>query len=321
MRVLVTGGAGFVGGHVIGGLAALDGIDVRAAMRSRSTALGEAFDTVVGNELAPDSDWTSALSGVDVVVHLAARVHVMRERSADPLSEFRRVNVEGTRALARQAAKAGCRRFIFLSSIKVNGEETAVGRPFTEADAPRPRDPYGISKLEAETALFEVGASTGMEIVVIRPPLIYGRGVKANFAALVRAISRGTPLPFGAITRNRRSLVAVENLVDLIRVCLTHPHARGETFLVADGEDLSTAELVRRIAAALGVPSRLLPIPVTALRWAAAAVGKEAAVRRLVGSLQVDASKARSRLQWTPPLSVDEGLRRAVANQRSPLGS
>ena len=320
MRVLVTGATGFVGGHLIRRLATLDGIDVRAAVRSRSTALDAALDTVVGNALAPDSDWTSALSGVDVVVHLAARVHVMHERSADPLSEFRRVNVEGTRVLARQAANAGCKRFIFLSSVKVNGEETTVGRPFTEKDEPNAQDPYGISKSEAEAALLEVGGTTEMETVVIRPPLIYGSGVKANFAALVRAIARGTPLPFGAITHNRRSLVAVENLVDLIHVCLTNPHARGETFLVADGEDLSTAELVRRIAAALGVRPRLLPVPVIVLRWAAAAAGKEAAMRRLVGSLQVDASKARRRLQWTPPLSVDEGLRRAVANERGVVG-
>jgi nucleoside-diphosphate-sugar epimerase len=255
--------------------------------------------------------WANALAGVDVVFHAAARVHVMADSSADHLAEFRLVNVAGTLNLARQALASGVRRFVFVSSVKVNGEETLPGQAFTESDVPAPLDPYGQSKHEAELGLRQLAADTGMEVVIVRPPLVYGPGVKANFASLMRAVQRGWPLPLGAV-HNQRSLVALDNLVDLIVTCLHHPAAANQTFLASDGQDLSTAELVRGMARAAGVPARLWPVPVWALRGAASALGKGAAVQRLCGNLQVDISKARNLLGWVPPLGVDEGLRRAM---------
>jgi nucleoside-diphosphate-sugar epimerase len=228
------------------------------------------------------------------------------------LGEFRRVNVDSTLNLARQAAAVGVRRFVFVSSVKVNGEATLPGQAFTERDAPAPQDPYGQSKDEAEIGLRELAADTGMEVVIIRPTLVYGLGVKANFAALMRAVQRGWPLPLGAV-HNQRSLVALDNLVDLIVTCLDHPAAANQTFLVSDGQDLSTTELVRGMAQAAGVPARLLPVPVWALQAGASLLGKGDAVQRLCGNLQVDISKARSLLGWVPPVSVEEGLRRAMA--------
>lgn len=263
-------------------------------------------------DLGPDADWRPALSGVQAVVHCAARVHIMADTSADPLAEFRRVNVDGTLALARQAAAAGVRRFVLLSSVKVHGEATAPGHPFHADDAPRPEDAYGLSKHEAEQALRHLAAETGLEVVVVRSPLVYGPGVKANFAQLMRAVALGVPLPLGAL-HNRRSLVGLDNLVDLLRVCLDHPAAANQTFLVSDGEDLSTTELVHRLGRALGRPARLLPVPAPLLRAGAALLGRRAAVDRLCGSLQVDIASTRARLGWTPPVSVDEGLRRAAA--------
>jgi nucleoside-diphosphate-sugar epimerase len=236
----------------------------------------------------------------------------MHDTEADPLTAFRAVNVGGTLNLARQAATAGVKRFVFISSVKVNGESTLPGRAFTEADAPKPQDAYGQSKHEAEQGLRQLSADTGMEVVVIRPPLVYGPGVKANFAALMRAVQRGWPLPLGAV-HNQRSLVALDNLVDFIITCITHPQAANQTFLVSDGQDLSTTELVRGMAQAAGVPARLLPVPVWALQAGASLLGKGDAVQRLCGNLQVDISKARSLLGWLPPVSVEEGLRRAMA--------
>ena len=247
------------------------------------------------------------------MLHSAARVHVMEDTEADPLMAFRAVNVDGTLNLARQAAAAGVKRFVFISSVKVNGESTPPGRSFTEADAPNPQDAYGQSKHEAEQGLRQLSAETGMEVVVTRPPLVYGPGVKANFAALMRAVQRGWPLPLGAV-HNQRSLVALDNLVDFIVTCITHPQAANQTFLVSDGQDLSTTELVRGMAQAAGVvPARLLPVPVWALQAGASLLGKGDAVQRLCGNLQVDMSKARSLLGWVPPVSVEEGLRRAMA--------
>jgi nucleoside-diphosphate-sugar epimerase len=251
------------------------------------------------------------LAGQDCVVHLAARVHVMNDAVPDPLAEFRAANVELTVHLARQAAQAGVHRFIFISSVKVNGEETAADRPFTANDTPQPQDPYGVSKMEAEQALRSLAAQIGLEVVIIRPPLVYGPGVKANFAALMRAVQRGWPLPLGTV-RNQRSLVALDNLVDFIITCITHPQAANQTFLVSDGQDISTTELVRGMARAAGVPARLLPVPVWVLQAGAALLGKGDAVQRLCGNLQVDISKARRLLGWVPPISVDEGLRRAM---------
>ena len=292
MRCLVTGANGFVGGSLYAELIR-QGHAVRRATRSANPVLCD-------------------LERVDAVVHLAARVHVMKETALDPLTEFRAVNVQASLNLARQAAAAGVKRFVFLSSVKVNGEFTPAGQAFTETDPPRPQDAYGQSKHEAEQGLREIAAQSGMELVIIRPPLVYGPGVKANFATLMRAVQRGWPLPLGAV-HNQRSLVALDNLLDFIVTCLAHPQAANQTFLVSDGHDLSTAELVRGMARAAGVPARLLPVPVWALQAGAALLGKGNAVQRLCGNLQVDISKARSLLGWLPPVSVDEGLRRAMA--------
>ena len=257
------------------------------------------------------TDWQ--FSGTqNVVIHLAARVHVMNDTDANPLVAFRTVNFDGTLNLARQAAAAGVKRFVFVSSVKVNGESTPHGQAFTETDAPSPQDAYGQSKHEAEQGLRQLSADTGMETVIIRPALVYGPGVKANFAALMRAVKLGWPLPLGAV-HNQRSLVALDNLVDFIVTCITHPQAANHTFLVSDGHDLSTTELVRGMAQAGGVPARLLPVPVWALRAGASLLGRGDAVQRLCGNLQVDITKARSLLGWVPPVSVQEGLRRAMA--------
>jgi nucleoside-diphosphate-sugar epimerase len=309
--ILVTGGTGFVGAAVVARLSR-EGIKTRACIRRRDAPMPTGVHAVHVDGLTAGTDWRPALAGVEVVVHLAARVHVMNDKADDPLVEFRRVNVDGTLNLARQAAAAGVRRFVFISSIKVNGEATSPQRPFSADDPAAPLDPYGISKMEAENGLHEIAGKSGMEVVIIRPPLVYGPGVKANFSALTRAVQRGWPLPLGRVN-NRRSLVALDNLVDFIMTCSSHPLAANQVFLVSDGHDLSVAELVRGLARAAGVPARLLPVPVWALRAGALLTGKEAAIERLCGNLQVDISKARSLLGWVPPVSVDEGLRRAVA--------
>jgi nucleoside-diphosphate-sugar epimerase len=269
-------------------------------------------DVVAVGEINKRTWWNSALVGVETIVHLAARVHVMHDTAESPLNAFREVNVHGALNLAQQAAEAGVKRFIFMSSIKVNGEFTRPDHPFTEADTPSCQDAYGVSKQEAEQGLRQIAAATGMELVIIRPPLVYGPRVKANFAALMRVVQKGWPLPLGAI-HNQRSLVALDNLVDFIITCISHPQAGNQTFLISDGQDLSTTELVRGIAQAAGVPARLLPVPVWALEWAGRMVGKSEAVQRLCGNLQIDPSKARTLLGWTPKISVQEGLRRAVA--------
>ena len=250
-------------------------------------------------------------------MHLAARVHVMNDKSPDPLAEFRRVNVEGTVALARQAAIAGVRRFVFLSSVKVNGEFTEAGHLFTEDDAPAPEDSYAVSKYEAEQLLRQIAAETGMEVVIIRPPLVYGPGVKANFESMMRCLARGVPLPLAAVTNNRRSLVALDNLVGLIVTCLNHPAAANQTFLVSDGKDLSTAQLLKRMGAAIGQPARLFYLPPTLLKLGASVLNRPGIYQRLCGSLQLDIAKTRQLLGWTPPVSVDEGLRRAAEGFRS----
>lgn len=273
--------------------------------------------TVAVGDIHEATDWSAALNGCSTVVHLAARVHVMNERASDPLREFRRTNVDGTLHLARQAARSGVRRFVFVSSIKVNGEATSAGRPFTSADAPAAEDAYGISKMEAEQGLSTIARDTGMEVVIVRPPLVYGPGVKANFASLMRAVQRGIPLPLGSVSNNRRSLVALDNLVDLLITCIDHPAAASQTFLVSDGEDLSTTALIRRIGQALGKPARLLSVPPALLELGAAVVGKRDMAQRLLGNLQVDINHTRTTLGWTPPITVDEGLRRATASMVS----
>ncbi|WP_081616998.1 SDR family oxidoreductase [Thioalkalivibrio sp. ALJ2] len=313
-RVLVTGATGFVGGAVVQRLAA-EGRLVPVAGCRRSVSAPEGAELAVTSSLGPEADWSGVLQGVEAVVHAAARVHVMEDDAADPLAEYRRANVEGTLALARQAAQAGVRRFVFVSSIKVNGEQTAPGSAFSAADAPAPVDPYGVSKAEAEAGLFALGRETGMEIVVVRPPLVYGPGVGGNFARMMQWMARGVPLPLGAVD-NRRSLVGLDNLVDLLVTCLEHPAAANRVFLAGDGEDLSTTGLLRRVAAAMDRRARLVPFPPALLRASARAVGRGEMARRLLDSLQVDISHTRETLGWEPPVSVDEGLRRAVAPLR-----
>ena len=271
--ILVTGGTGFVGRTLLARLMH-DELDVRVVVRWAERALASWADVVQMSDLSTQTDWSVALTGVDVVIHAAARVHVMQDSAVDPLAEYRSVNVQGTLHLARQAAATGVKRFVFLSSIKVNGEVTPPGQPFTMDDGPAPQDPYGISKMEAEDGLREIARRTGMEVVIIRPPLVYGPGVKANFQAMMRWLARGVPLPLGSITQNRRSLVALDNLVDLIVTCIHHPAAANQTFLVSDGEDLSTTDLLRRMGQALGKPARLLPVPPALLKLGAALVGK-----------------------------------------------
>jgi nucleoside-diphosphate-sugar epimerase len=308
--VLVTGASGFVGSALC---AEFFGRNIAVAPVKR---VHIATEDIVVSEIDGSTDWSFALRQCSTVVHLAARVHVMQDVSVDPLGEYRRINVHGTLNLARQAAAAGVRRFVFVSSVKVNGESTAAGQCFTAVDVPAPQDPYGISKMEAEQGLRQIAAESGMEVVIIRPPLVYGLGVKANFAALMRAVQRGWPLPLGAV-HNQRSLVALGNLVDFIITCTTHPAAANQTFLVSDGQDLSTSDLVRGMAQAAGVPCRLLPVPLWALRLAGRMLGKGDAIDRVCGNLQVDISKARTLLGWAPPVSVQEGLRKAVGIEGS----
>lgn len=309
--ILVTGAAGFVGSALVRQLA--DRSQVRAAARSRNSLEGRHLGGgwFVG-ELSAGQDWGPAVTGVDCIIHCAARVHVMNEETADPLAEFRRVNVDGTMRLAGQAAEAGVRRFIFVSSIKVNGEWTEPGHPFRAEGRPYPKDPYGVSKCEAEAGLRALSQETGMEVVIIRPPLVYGPGVKANFLAMMRWLERGVPLPLAGVSENRRSLVFLDNLVDLIVTCVDHPAAANQTFLVSDDDDLSTAALLRRMAAALGRPARLIPVPAGLITLGAKLIGRPGIAQRLCGSLQVDIGKTEALLGWTPPISVDEGLRRTA---------
>jgi len=318
--ILVTGANGFVGRALCAALVS-SGQIVVAATRHALSAAGPHISNFQISTLAADTDWQGGLQGCGAVVHLAARVHVMADTAADPLTEFRRVNVEGTLNLARQAVTAGVRRFVFISSIKVNGESTFPPHPgplptgarevFRADDGADPQDPYGISKHEAELGLRWLAAESGMEVVIIRPPLVYGPGVKANFQSMMCWLKRGVPLPLGAI-HNKRSLVALDNLVDLIITCLDHPAAANQTFLVSDGEDLSTTELLQRMGLALGRPARLIPVPTLLLQAGAAILGRGDMAQRLCGSLQVDISKTRTLLGWTPPISVDEGLRRTA---------
>lgn len=309
MSILVTGANGFVGKPLCVELLR-QGQIVRAVTRSANLQV-ENIEAVSVFTIDGETDWTAALYGVNVVIHLAARVHVMKDTAIDALAEFRRVNVEGTLNLARQAVEAGVQRFIFISSIKVNGEGTFLGQLYTAEDQPAPVDPYAISKREAEDALRQLASETGMEVVIIRPPLIYGSGVKANFQSMIRWLDKGIPLPLGSV-HNQRSLVALDNLIDLISTCIHHPAAANQIFMVSDGEDLSTTELLQRMAAALGKKAWLMPVPEFLLVWGARLLGKQAMAQRLCGSLQVDISKAHDLLDWKPPVSVDEALRKTA---------
>jgi nucleoside-diphosphate-sugar epimerase len=282
------------------------GIPVRRAIREPGAAASDVDDVVVG-EIDADTDWSAALRGVDVVIHLAARTHVMRDTVPDPLAEYRRINVLATQALANAAGDAGVRRFIFLSSIKVNGEKTGE-RPFTERDVPRPEDDYGVSKWETEQAMQQIAAAFRMEVVILRAPLLYGPGVKGNFLKLIRAIDRELAFPLGSI-RNRRSLLYVGNLIEAIILCLDQPAAAGKTYLLADDEDVSTPDLVRAIAVALGKSARLVSISPVVLKIAGVIFNRSAAMSRLLGSLQIDSSRIRDELGWRPRYGMAEGLR------------
>jgi nucleoside-diphosphate-sugar epimerase len=312
--ILVTGASGFVGRALLCHLAA-QGNAVRAAYRNDAVSPPAGVQSVSVGDLGSKQDWGAALQAVNVVVHAAARVHIMKDVAIDPLSVYRKVNVDGTLNLATQAAAAGVRRFIFLSSVKVHGESTAEGGAFRADKEPIPVDSYGISKLEAERGLQVIAAQTGMEVVIIRPPLVYGPGVRGNFAALMQAVVRGIPFPLGAIN-NRRSLVALDNLVDLIVTCLDHPKAGNQTFLVCDGEDLSTPDLMLRMAGAMNKTAYLIPLPISLMSVIARIFGKSAALQRLCGNLQVDITETVDVLGWKPPIDVDEGLRRAVVQWR-----
>ena len=303
---LVTGGNGFVGSALVEELA-LRGNAVRAALRSRPETTLETVDYAIAPTLGRDADWSFALDGASTVLHTAARVHIMQERSNDALSYYRSVNVEGTLSLARQAANAGVKRFVFLSSIKVNGEETKPGRPYTEQDTPAPKDAYGQSKLEAELGLHDIANQTGMEIVILRPTLIYGPGVKGNFARLIKLIELGIPLPLKSVD-NRRSMISLKNCVDLIICAAKDDKAAGQTFLMSDGEDLSTPNLIKLLGWALHKPVGLFAFPPSIMAFGAALINQHDIVQRLIGNLQVDISRARQDLNWTPVQSVKEGL-------------
>lgn len=305
-KVLITGASGFIGRAVVGALDA-NRCNVVGAMRRPIGTSWAVPSPFLGN----DADWQVPLEGCTAVVHAAGRAHMLDDRATDPLNEFRRVNVAGTLQLAAQAATMGVRRFIFLSSIGVNGASTAPGRYFSAPDEPNPHNAYALSKLEAEQGLLRMAAETGMEVVIIRPPLVYGPQAPGNFGSLMRWLQRGVPLPLGAIN-NQRSLVALDNLVDLIVTCLTHPAAANQTFLASDGEDVSTTELLRRMGQAMGHPARLIPVPVRLLKLAAAMLGKQDVAQRLCGSLLVDIEKTRRLLGWVPPLTLDQGLKKAA---------
>ncbi|MDI1299679.1 SDR family oxidoreductase [Methylotenera sp.] len=308
-RIMVTGANGFVG-QAICAEALARGFNVTGATRTSFSFIPHLKNYVV-SDINSSTDWALALEGCDVVVHLAARVHVMREHSGNPLAEFRRLNVEGTEHLARSAAKAGVKRLVYVSSIKVNGEETSGNHIYCEQDVPAPQDPYGISKWEAEQVLHQIAQETGLEVGVVRPPLVYGAGVKGNFAQMLSVLARGLPLPFATIT-NRRSLIYVENLVDVLILCATHPAAAGQTYLVSDGEDVSTPDLLNKLSLAMGKSPRLFPFPIALLKLAGRLVGKSDQISRVVGSLRVDSSKIRRELGWVPPFSVDDGLKATV---------
>ncbi|HFQ4975268.1 TPA: UDP-glucose 4-epimerase family protein [Vibrio vulnificus] len=305
-RILVTGYTGFVGRHLLSTFENLQNINLlgRSQPKKCSQFLKASIDS--------SSDYSVVLDKVSTVIHIAARVHVMNDESDAPLEEFRAVNTAGTMNLARQAAEAGVKRFIFVSSIKVNGESTTGKQAFTAQDTPSPKDPYGVSKAEAEEQLIALGKETDLEIVIIRPPLVYGEGVKANFASLMNLVSKGIPLPFGYITNNKRSLVSVDNLVDLIITCIDHPKAANQVFLVSDDYYVSTSEMVKEMAIALGKPSWQIPVPAYCYKLVGKLFDKNDVVDRLTGSLQVDISHTKETLGWTPPQTLQEGFKKTA---------
>jgi nucleoside-diphosphate-sugar epimerase len=302
--ILVTGSNGFVGRELCRTLRA-GGAIVRAAVRKDA---GEGHVEV--GDLNGTTDWRAVLKGCDVVFHLAARVHVMADEDKDPLRAYREVNLDGTLNLARQAIDAGVKRFVFVSSVKVNGESTTT-QPFRASDVPMPCDPYGQSKMEAEQALQQLAHDTGLEVVIVRPPLVYGPGVKANFLSLIKLVQKGVPLPFGKI-HNFRSMVALDNLVDLLIVCASHPNAPGNIFMVSDGADMGIKELVTRIASSMNKQLLLVPVPVGLMVGAAKLLGKQSVVDRLLGSLQVDIANTQATLEWHPVVTPQAAIDKTV---------
>ena len=315
MKILVTGATGFVGRALCAHLQQ-QGYEVHAVVRAPADGL-HVSQVVTLQALDQEPDWADALRGVDVVVHLAARVHVMHDTALDPTLEFRKANVDATLYLAHQAVKAGVKRMVFLSSVKANGESTLPGQPFSESDTPNPQDAYGRSKWAAEQGLQQIASETGLQVVIIRSPLVYGPGVKANFASLMRLVARGWPLPLGGI-HNRRSLVGLGNLVDFVATCASHPQAANQTFFVSDGHDLSTTELVRAMAQAARAPALLLPVPARLLMRAGTCLGQSAAMHRLCDNLQVDITKARTLLDWVPPYPVSVEMEQAYKGTQKP---
>ena len=308
LRVMVTGANGFVGRALTDFLINNDIQVVPCIRKSRPEINFGDLSVFECGDIHQATNWQKGLYGVDVLVHTAARVHVMSEKSSNPLNEFRKINVDATLNLALQASKAGVKRFIYLSSVKVNGESSAHGNPFKSSDATSPVGDYAISKLEAEKELSALSLQTGLEVVIIRPPLIYGPGVKANFAALASAVRRGLPLPVGRVTQNARSMVSIDNMIDFISVCLQHPAASNEVFMVSDGEDVSTADLIRRMAKVYKRKIWLIPVPIAVLDKVAYLCSKQVVLRRLVGNLQVDIQKNFNLLCWRPKINLDDGL-------------
>lgn len=307
-EILLTGASGFVGSALVGALA-----PEHLSVLGRRKVNGQ-FKAFFEADIAGNTDYSAALKGIDVIIHSAARVHVMDEKSSDPLAEFREVNTAGTLNLAQQAADSGVNRFIFISSIKVNGEKTFPGKPFQYDDKPMPEDAYGISKAEAETGLRQIALKTGMEVVIIRPPLVYGPGVKANFAAMMSLAKKNLPLPLGAIN-NKRSLVAIDNLTSLVVTCVTHPKAANQTFLVSDDNDLSTTELVETMFGAIGKKAIFIPVPVKVLHFAARLLGKGSVIDRLYGNLEVNIEFTKNALGWSPVVSVHEAIKKCFAKE------
>ena len=303
MNILLSGSSGFVGSVL------LEKLNVnKVTMLTRNTDLVDDKSYFYCKDFL-SFDFKNRFNDINVFIHCAARVHVMKDASVNPIEEYREVNTAGTLNLARQAVEAGVKRFIFISSIKVNGEGTQIGSPFKATDKPNPQDPYGQSKAEAEEQLLALAKETGLEVVIIRPTLVYGAGVKANFVSLMKLVAKGLPLPFGSITVNRRSLVSVYNLVDLIVTCVDHPNAAHQIFLVSDDHDLSTADMVRQMGHALSKPTKLIPIPVFCYSLAGKITGKQDMISRLIGSLQVDITETKRRLDWTPPYKLEDGFK------------
>lgn len=307
-KILVTGATGFLGSALIKHFDTLPETSVVAPLRSLDRKLPDTVEATYISNIDRATNWTQSLSGVNVIVHSAARVHVMHESLARSLEKFREINVEGTLNLARQAIQAGVKRFIFISSIKVNGESTAAGHAFSADDNPNPSDPYAISKYEAEQQLMQLAKKGAIEVVIIRPVLIYGAGVGANFQQMMRWLIKGIPLPFGAVN-NQRSLVSLENVVDLINTCIDHPRAANHIFLASDDSDVSTTQLMRRLVKHLGVDTWLVPVPPGLLMFLAGLLGRRAVAQRLLGSLRVDIQKNKEVLGWHPPVSLDEALK------------